>query len=387
MFLNFLSVWISFNLIATNAYANVTNKDHRRYDKQDAEVILKVIKNLKEIIMVDNEDHPRGSKRTNEIIKIKNVILENADTDSYYVLVNGEKVNSSRIFIQNTDGLYIRLDTNATSLPPYEKSDLIEIPVDKQQAKTIVELPDDSSIRIFTSHPGINAVPIEANRNWFCVTKENKLEKINPIVRERPGEEIGGVSIETPKETFFCVNGLKLYKDSILQTWDFNKVFQEFRIRHKDIVNKKIESKKSQAIEFNGKQYFIIAKNIKVSPYGRYYSTIEYVKLQPDNFIEYSPGKYIRSEQFADADYYLSNGKNETLIGKFQSDEDGEAAYNFEIIWTGDLNGDHLPDFYVHKILETDKNGGDSEELLLSPGKSNGELFKSVAGIEYSIGC
>ena len=118
MFLNFLSVWISFNLIATNAYANVTNKDHRRYDKQDAEVILKVIKNLKEIIMVDNEDHPRGSKRTNEIIKIKNVILENADTDSYYVLVNGEKVNSSRIFIQNTDGLYIRLDTNATSLVP-----------------------------------------------------------------------------------------------------------------------------------------------------------------------------------------------------------------------------------------------------------------------------
>ena len=237
--------------------------------------------------------------------------------------------------------------------------------------------------------PGIYyETPVVTGLKYFCYT-ENMGFRQMPIKVEKTEKGLiaEGVEVQTPIKASFCVSGLKKLKKGTLATYDFKPLLKEITVTNADFIRGGVKKKVSRKIKIGNDEYFLIAENVQpsdmsVGSIGKPNSN--YTKEELDRLFPFSKQgvlRYYWGDSPADFQVYLSNGKARFLLGQFSSTGptcEKDTQGTLEILWSGDLDGDGLPDFFV-------SNGGLGELFITTSTEPKG-LLRKFASLNYSCG-
>jgi hypothetical protein len=230
--------------------------------------------------------------------------------------------------------------------------------VPSQDLAQVRESAHEGTIRIFKNGE-LTSSPIAKDADYFCLNKTGALAPTKVGVFPPNGAE--GVSLNVPEDLLFCVSGIPGLKKGAPPHYDFQSLLTEISTGLQ--IGK---TRTSGSITINGAKYFLMATNVRKSPAGN----VNY----PYDF-----------------DVYVGSGSKKSKLGEFKTkygmgpDRDshegpGQSLLKFEIVWSGDLDGDGSPDFYISR--DSTKYAAGYDDLYIGV-RSSTELITKVATQEY----
>jgi len=244
-----------------------------------------------------------------------------------------------------------------------------------------------------TNKPGIfvpstyNESPVIAGAKYSCYSKGPGFKNTPIQVKIDKEADVAGVTITTPAPVDFCVTGLNI-KEGTPVLYDFESLFREAIPHNSDILQKGIKTKTSKKIQIGNKEYFFIAEDIEPTDFRSLNEASTYRKSTSETLSITKNGvkKEYESGQPANFTLSISDGVKKFPLGKFFNDDNGAEGPTqamFHILWSGDIDSDGKPDFYIKR------HGGMSEddELFISSDAENADILRSFALTEYSVGC
>lgn len=175
------------------------------------------------------------------------------------------------------------------------------------------------------------------------------------------------------KNSLFCMTGDLTKSRARVSRYDFGPLLKEVMITNREAMAG-IRAKASGKIKIGKRFYYLTSTLVKPSKFTA--SSIARIDETDEEFKTRQAEEYLNSVSHFKVG--LKANKSSSELGQFNifDGEDGPVAEGFKIIWTGDLDRDNKPDFYLADYLSQDR-------LLLSRKSGVRKLLKTAATQRY----